>query len=572
MGIVFLGTVPFLQRAVFLDEHLLLQLAESALKNGWWAHQDVSTIFFGTRLQNLASHTHPPVVEYCLALLLKLFGGYHNSAFRLIFSVFPLSAALAFYELARRFTQGPVLVTALFASSPAFFVMSPTLMADIPALSFLLIGFALYFRGKLWTTSLFFALAMGTTYPMVIPFCSLLLWIVLRRLPARELAVLSVAPVPLALWLLITAIRFRQIPMLDTARYMLSHGSAGHNSLALMSFLGGTAVFPWLFVFMMPIEKKKLVVMTGLSVLVVTACSALQSWPATSYWLAYLVMASSGMALLFRFASAIVERHRRESGVLLFTIWVVATLLFFMVVAEIIAVRYLLLIMPPLYLVCFRDFRPNIGIAVLVATLTLSVTLAIADYRLAGSYRDWVDQTVPALQKAGFKVWSGAESGLRFYLQGRGIETLGNDDLRPVAADLIVRQDLFSYGLSTILEPELVAVHSDDLEQWFPIRTLSKSAHAGFHDSHMGLLPYVFSRVPLDRISIVEVSPFVISLPQVVPPDFSSVPVWSPDGVVLKQVDREMVFHPRIASDSLAQYEQEGSSGHSNREEYDSPD
>src|SRR5262245_25319533 len=72
------------------------------------------------------------------------------------------------------------------------------------------------------------------------------------------------------------------------------------------------------------------------------------------------------------------------------------------------------------------------------------------------------------------------------------------------------------------------------------------------------MLPYVLANVPLDQISMVEVSPFVVSLPQIVPPDFSSVPVWSPGAVLLKQVADEMVFHPRIPAGSVIAYERIG--------------
>ncbi len=219
VAIVALATLPFLGRAVFLDEHLLLLLVRGVLTNGVSAHLDVPTIFFGISLENLSSHAHPPVAEYCLALLYKLFGGFNGPGFRMAFSLFPLSAALAFYDLARRFTRTPLIVTLVFAASPAYFVMSSTLMADIPSLSFLLIGFALYLRGSLWPASFSFALALGTTYPTLIPFCSLLIWMALNRRPAREFAALAAAPLPLVAWLALTAFHFHQIPLLLPSRH-----------------------------------------------------------------------------------------------------------------------------------------------------------------------------------------------------------------------------------------------------------------------------------------------------------------------------------------------------------------
>jgi hypothetical protein len=162
------------------------------------------------------------------------------------------------------------------------------------------------------------------------------------------------------------------------------------------------------------------------------------------------------------------------------------------------------------------------------------------------------------LQRQGYRFWSAAESGLRYYLEQRSIPALRSTDLRPRGGDLIVKQKSFTYSLSSELEPLLICIRHIDLLDAFPIRTFCSEAGAGFHDSHFGLVPYSFSTVPLDRIEIEEVSPFVKSLPQMVPADFSSVPVWYPGGVLLKQVQPEMKFSIRIPFDSKMEYELEG--------------
>src|SRR6185503_19177752 len=158
----------------------------------------------------------------------------------------------------------------------------------------------------------------------------------------------------------------------------------------------------------------------------------------------------------------------------------------------------------------------------------------------------------PSLQERGFKVWSAAESGLRYVLEDRGIETLDAHELRPRGPDLIVRQTAFSYSLGNELEPLLTEVARFDLQDSFPVRTSS------FHDSHLAIVPFRFSRVLLDRVNLVQVSPFVKSLPQTVPADFSSVPVWSKSGVILKQVDAQMTFPMTIPRGAKPEYELEG--------------
>jgi hypothetical protein len=104
----------------------------------------------------------------------------------------------------------------------------------------------------------------------------------------------------------------------------------------------------------------------------------------------------------------------------------------------------------------------------------------------------------------------------------------------------------------------LLTLRRDDILDRYPLRTFSRDAQAGFHDSHFGLVPFVFSHAPQDHVEIAEVSPFLDHLPQVVPEDFSSVPVWFPGGVLLKQTEPQMAFRLRVPRDAKVQYELEG--------------
>src|ERR1051326_855306 len=58
-AIVFAGIIPFSSRAVFMDEHIFLKIAQNAQQN-WSFPQDVSSVFFGVPTANFAAHTHPP--------------------------------------------------------------------------------------------------------------------------------------------------------------------------------------------------------------------------------------------------------------------------------------------------------------------------------------------------------------------------------------------------------------------------------------------------------------------------------------------------------------------------------
>lgn len=563
-ALVLCSVLPFAARAVYLDEHLYLHIAESAVVNDWRFPQDTQWIFFGKHLENLAVHAHPPVGEYCLALMLKCFGPFSEIRFRLIWGIFSLIAVLSFYRVARRFVSNPLAVAALFAVSPAFFIISPTLMMDIPMLALFFLGLGSYLdnlggsRGRLLPAAVCFILAAGTGYTILIPMGCLFLWAVAKKRPLKELCALALAPAVLLAWLVAMKIHFGTVPVMGVVKYLAEHLSLRGNLLAVFSFLGGVSLFPWLFLALVDVPQKRRLAISGVTVAAIL--SLFHAWPNWQAWLWFVTLASAGIGLLIAFAfkgtSPVSTECRMPRGFLL--LWAPATLLFFLLSAEMMCARYILLCLPPIFLIVFDQMRRGPAVSVIAATLILSVAVAVGDYRFVNSYRDWVAQTVVPLQKQGFRIWSATESGLRFYLERNGIATLDNADVRPKGGDLIVRQTSFAYGLSDQLGSLLLPIRKTDLEDRYPIRTFVAAAGAGFHDSRFGPFPFSISSAPLDHLELVQVSPFVIKLPQVVPEDYSSVPVWYPGGVLLKQIQPEMRFRLQMPRDVEAEYELEG--------------
>jgi len=563
-ALVICSVVPFAGRAVYLDEHIYLHVAETALEKDWRFPQDTPWIFFGTRYQNLAAHTHPPLGEYVLAIMLKLFGGFDEVRFRLLWAVFPLAAALGFYRLARHFTANPLPIASLFAVCPAFFVLSPTLMMDIPMLAFLLWGLAFYLDSQqgrkiyLFPAALCFTVSAGIGYTALVPIGCLFLWAIARKRPVREFCSIALAPVVLAAWLGVMRSHFGELPAAGMVRYLASHLSFPANVIPTFSFLGGVSLFPWAFVALVDVPRKNILAVS--SVLAAFLMSFFHSWPTLYFRMWFVLLASSGIGLLITF---VMKAARRESAACpparaFLLLWFPATYLFFLLSAEMVNARYILLSLPPIFLIAFNRARRAAAVPAVAITMILSVLIAAGDYRFVNSYREWVKGTIDPLQRQGFPIWSATESGLRFYLEQRGIETLDNADMRPKGGDLIVRQASFSYGLSGELAPLLLPLSKVDLVDAYPVRTFVAAAGAGFHDSHFGLVPYTISRAPLDRLELMQVSPFVRSLPQVVPPDYSSVPVWYPGGVLLKQVLPEMKFTVRVPKGARVDYELEG--------------
>ena len=548
----FLAVAPFASRAVFLDEHLFLRLAQSAKKNPLFP-SDTPGLFFGVEIPNFAAHTHPPVGEYFLAVLCDVFGEFREVPFRLAFSIFAMAAVLGFYALARSFTAEPLLVALLFAVSPAFFVIAPTLMMDMPMLAFLLIGFAFYFRGRLALAGVCFTLAAGIGYTALVPIACLLAAVLAGRRPWKEVLCALAAPAALALWLLAMTLHYGEFPLVRTIQYLRQ--SPFHSLLATLSFAGGVAVCPG----MIRLEGRSLIttaiVAVGLSLLAPVPTVAARAW--------FAVLAASGLMLLAVFVRSALNlvSSGKNTGEAVFVLWAPAVLLFFITVADMINARYILLALPALYLVVFRQATRAQLLPAIGATALLALALAYADMRLVNSYRAWADNTIPPLQRQGFRVWNAAESGLRFYVERTGAATLSAKDERPAGTDLIVRHGgrfvPFRYGLSERVETLQTVLKEVTFTSRFPIRTYNKAAGAGFHDTGAGLLPFMFSLAPLDRIEVAQISPFVRQFPQE-STDPERAPVWSPAGPILKQSQAERMFPMRIPARTQIQYELDG--------------
>src|SRR5439155_26335978 len=162
--------------------------------------------------------------------------------------------------------------------------------------------------------------------------------------------------------------------------------------------------------------------------------------------------------------------------------------------------RYILLAVPALCLIIFRETTEGRLISIIVPTAFLSVVLAYADFCFVNANRDWVERTVVPLQQQGFRVWSCAESGLRFYLQQKWIASLTTEDTRPAPADLVVRHAgfPFRYALSDRLEPLLIVLKTFTLENRFTILTVNEVSRVGMYANRLCLGTFSLFRGLLD--------------------------------------------------------------------------
>src|SRR5262249_33996966 len=178
------------------------------------------------------------------------------------------------------------------------------------------------------------------------------------------------APAAMAIWLTAMTIHFGRFPLIQTIGYYATQGSMFRNLLATLSFLGGITIFSALSVGRWRV--------TATTIPVVAVLTLFVSWASFAYGAWFIVLAAAAVTMLAAFVS---EARRligagKNHGEAFLLLWVPTVLLFFIVAAEMINARYMLLVIAPLCLVLFINSGGRRLILSLIRTVAFSIALA----------------------------------------------------------------------------------------------------------------------------------------------------------------------------------------------------
>ena len=233
---------------------------------------------------------------------------------------------------------------------------------------------------------------LAKTYAFVTLACLGLIMVISGR-PLKELACIAAAPAALAVWLAAMTVHFGEFPLKQTLSYLLLQGvtprpvmeilglkltTIGLNTLATVSFLGGVLVFPGTIRLK---QRRSWMGAAGLAV-ILSFLAPSSMMPTLLYRLWFVVLAMFGIMILAACTGSAIHIIRsgiNNGGEPVLILWVPAVLLFFILVAEVITARYLLLAVPAIYLIVFRESSRSDLIATIVPTAVLSLILAYAD-------------------------------------------------------------------------------------------------------------------------------------------------------------------------------------------------
>ena len=489
-GFTLLLHLPFLFQPVQGDEVNYLEMAKQVLERPL-TPLDFRYVFQGRQV-DMAGHPHPPLNAYILALLWVLWGGFSPLFFHGAYLMFALTISFAAYALAARFTTQPLWAALLVASSPLVQVNTNTLAGpEGPTLAFLLLGAALYLRERFLAGGIFLALAGFTALQaLALPPILLLSYVWRRARPPR--AAWAAAAAPFLLLIAWQALQFAltgHMPIAVLLGYMTGPtfgrlNLKGANALALVQHLG-------VLVTLLPLSRLR-------PVLLVPGLLAAVLVPGYPWWerAMLLVFVSLGIhALLWLWNARNSEPFLAGWCLLYFAFALVA---FFAGAA-----RYLLPLVAPMVLLFVRQFAARRWLALALGfNIFLGLNLSFAAYEFSRVYAQIQPPSGPTFLVNG-------EWGFRYHMIRSGGRALEQSSV-PNPGEWIISSALSLAGnYGSLAEAVAVPLEVEELSVRSPLRLVDRHAHSGFSSVTFGLLPFSFSRRPVDRITYARTSPFL---------------------------------------------------------------
>jgi hypothetical protein len=452
---------PFFNQAFHMDDGLFLLLARN-VRNHPWFPQDQPVLFEGLFGTDLASTEHAwPITAYLMALCARI-GGFSELCIHVGFLVFPIIMAVSIHSIARRVTRHPVLASLTLVCMPAVYVNSHTLMADIPQLSLWLAALALLSHGIhsgkmnwVWVAAAVSAVALLLSYSGCCLILLMAFYAALRRNCRAAVIALAVPASAFSIWLAINSFHYHRVtPVMIITGYLfakrvLAPELVVQKTVSAILTLGGVTMFPLLFL----VLARKGALAAGIFATCISCFFLVASMPGLLQGVMLAVFLAAGCAAVLESgcvtitALASIRKNRRQAVEdLLLGTWFFGMLFFSLVVYMTGSARYLLPALPPLLLIMFRRLESRAGekkafgvaAANLVLSGALAVSLAIADYKFAGIYREFASSMKISSNGTETRLWFTGEWGLRTYLEQLGGQELGRRDARPRPGDLLV--------------------------------------------------------------------------------------------------------------------------------------
>ena len=497
--LVLSSILPFVNKPFNVDDPFYLMMAEQ-IKTDPYHPYSFSINWSGESrdVWEKVEATFPPLIPFFIAAAGGVFGE-SEAVLHLLFLIFPVAAVIAFYFLAKKFTEHPFYAAAVFAAAPAFLVSSTAIMLDIPLLAFMLSALTLFIYGSdsdnrvlLVLSGLLGGCAVMTKYVglLIVPLMCLYIY---KNGRIKHLKFAAIPLIIFGLWCYNNYVNYKGVHFVRSFLHVGKKFST-HKLIASLAFFSASLGFPFFSVLFLD-KKPKLYGLALLSVLTILFALLLGFG-----WLPLAMALCITASLIFIYAAF---RNGINSGAFII-IWFLLSLAAIFSLEPWSAARYMLVILPPAVIIfASRIKRFSVMFyAVPALLIILSGALNIADYVWASSYRD-----IPRrLMEAGYsKGYFAGHFGFHYYMEKAGFKALENDSVLEKGDYVVIAKTADPQKPSENILERLELKEVIKSESGFPLRVMNFGARAGFYSSFWGILPYSFSNSPVEEFAVYSV-------------------------------------------------------------------
>lgn len=510
-----LVTLANVSKAVHIDDPTYLIISRHILEDP--LHPMSGSFVLSGAPKSIASTNQPPLLFYGFALIMGIFGE-SPVALHLLISLFSGLAIACFYGLGTRICpQNALGLTVILALGPAF-LPAQNLMTDVPTLSlWLLFGWILvkdrdaHDRGRSYVVAAIVAAAACLIkYPSLVLLPLLWMLIALRR-DWRHAGTPLIAVGVLLAWSIFNLFDFGAVHLLTRPTQAPALGATAYSLETWVICLG--AVAPFSVLLLATRSWRPALVALGVTalVLLVHPERAEGSIP-YAQTLGRVFLLNGILVVLLPVVALGWGRAGTTEHKLLLAGWMAAGTGFIVLFAPFIAVRHVLLVVPPILLSIGlalegRDTRILMPLACAL-TIILGGALALSDWVYADLYRTQAKRLREQLGDRG-DLWYLGNWGWRWYAEAEGMKPYLPGRSRLRLGDTVIIAELPTGLKQLAADDQKRAEHLVTLpvpaSASVLFRTMAPPPLGGYYALGRAGLPWHLSREPLDRFGILRV-------------------------------------------------------------------
>jgi len=549
LGGIFLN-IPFINMALHTDEGGYLLIGKRILFHPLDPFHGTEK-YEGEIVELRKSSTFAPLIPYYFAFILWVAGKDSEIILRLFFILFSPIALLSAYYISRKFLKHPFYATLLIAFSPAFFLLSHITTTDISGLALSLMGLALFISyaekdgmraGILAGITLGIAILIRYQNLYMLPliffyslcyrkdlkrcfmvvfvvFLVLLPWFAHNLYFYGNLHILSAGKA----WKGVD-VTYSPLDFLDTFREKIISSLAIFGSSFL--FLPCILFFYIMKMRLQTLRSRVIELVFIFSLLIIlirlndyAGFTKIQLILYVMAGLFFLLLATELLPLFrkdFTGKSSLTEEKRESLDDFMFILgWFFFLELLMIIFLPFNSVRYTLPQVVPALIFFVKIIEENFSrpfirkfvLSCIVLTFVNGSAVGYGGYILANTYRDFAETRLSRLNREGEKeIYFIGEEGFRYYMERVGARYLLRSDNSPdVGSFVIIPTFLHQYPINPDLMKRLRLKETVVYDSKFPIRIVNPRAKTSFFCYYAGLLPYSFSKEPLEEFKIYEV-------------------------------------------------------------------